>query len=76
MPRSRAAVEPIRVQLDHHYLNEIEGLPNATSEELARWIWDRLKPGLPLLGEIHVHETCTSRCEFRGRGPSESGSDS
>ncbi len=63
----KAAYEPIRQQLDHHHLNEIEGLENPTSEVLARWIWDRLKPVLPLLGKIVVHETCTSACEYEGK---------
>lgn len=62
-----AAVEPLRLRLDHYCLNEIEGLENPTSERLAAWLWDRLKPALPLLSEIVVRETCTSRCEYRGR---------
>jgi 6-pyruvoyltetrahydropterin/6-carboxytetrahydropterin synthase len=33
---------------------------------IAQWLWDRIKPGLPLLATIIVHETCTSSCEFRG----------
>jgi 6-pyruvoyltetrahydropterin/6-carboxytetrahydropterin synthase len=59
-------VDPLVKRLDHYYLNEIEGLENSTSEMLAKWIWDRLKPDLPLLSEIIVYETCTSRCEYRG----------
>jgi 6-pyruvoyltetrahydropterin/6-carboxytetrahydropterin synthase len=62
----RAACEPLRQRLDHYYLNEIEGLENPTAEMLAAWIWQRLKPGLPQLAEIVIHETCLSRCEFRG----------
>ncbi len=58
--------EPIRRQLDHHYLNEIDGLENPTSEILAAWIWRRLRPSLPQLEAVIVHETCTSRCEYRG----------
>ncbi len=27
---------------------------------------DRLKPALPMLAEVHIHETCTNRCEYRG----------
>ena len=38
------AFAPILAQLDHYYLNEVEGLENPTSENLARWIWTRLKP--------------------------------
>src|SRR5437588_730400 len=30
--------QPLYNQLDHHYLNEIEGLENPTSENIARWI--------------------------------------
>ena len=60
------AADPIVHQLDHFYLNEIEGLSNPTSEILAKWIWDRLKPALPQLSGITVHETCTSACEYRG----------
>ena len=64
----RRAVDPIEKALDHRCLNEIVGLENPTSEMIAAWIWERLKPVLPLLDEVVVHETCTSRCEFRGGG--------
>jgi 6-pyruvoyltetrahydropterin/6-carboxytetrahydropterin synthase len=60
-------VEPVVKRLDHYYLNEIEGLSNPTSENLARWLWDRVKPLLPMLSSIVVHETCTSSCEYRPR---------
>ena len=62
----KKAAEPLVKRLDHYYLNEIEGLANPTSEVLAKWLFDRLKPALPLLSEIIVYETCTSRCEYRG----------
>jgi 6-pyruvoyltetrahydropterin/6-carboxytetrahydropterin synthase len=62
----RDAFEPLRQQLDHHYLNEVEGLENPTSENLARWIWERLAPRLPGLSAIVIHETCTSRCIYTG----------
>jgi 6-pyruvoyltetrahydropterin/6-carboxytetrahydropterin synthase len=60
------AFKPIYNQLNHHYLNEIEGLFNPTSENLARWVWRRLRPSLPLLSKISVHETCTSGCIYQG----------
>lgn len=60
------AIEPVRRRLDHHLLNEIEGLENPTSEVIAAWVWRRLVGPLPLLAEVVVHETCTSRCHFRG----------
>lgn len=62
----KSAFAPLFEQLDHHYLNDVPGLDNPTSENLARWIWDRLKPGLPLLARIVVHETCTSACSYAG----------
>ena len=57
---------PLEEELDHRYLNEIAGLENSTSENIARWIWERLKPELPLLFRVTIHETCTSQCEYRG----------
>jgi 6-pyruvoyltetrahydropterin/6-carboxytetrahydropterin synthase len=60
------AVKPIQAQLDHYYLNEIEGLSNPTSENLARWIWQRVRPRLPQLSQVMVRETCTSGCIYRG----------
>ena len=62
----KAAFKPLYEQLDHHYLNDIDGLDNPTSERLAAWIGERLKPALPLLSEVVVHETCTSGCRYRG----------
>jgi 6-pyruvoyltetrahydropterin/6-carboxytetrahydropterin synthase len=62
----KAAFRPLYDRLDHHYLNDIPGLENPTSERLALWIWERLQPSLPLLAEVVVHETCTSGCRYRG----------
>ena len=58
--------KPLYDQLDHNYLNEIEGLENPTSEVLAKWIWNKLKPTLPILSQVHIKETCTSGCIYRG----------
>ena len=62
----KSAFKPLEEALDHRYLNEIEGLDNPTSENLAIWIWQRLKPELPALSGVVVHETCTSGCVYRG----------
>jgi len=59
-------VKPLVAELDHRYLNDIPGLENPTFEQLAVWLWGRLKPSLPSLSEIAVHETPTSRCVYRG----------
>jgi 6-pyruvoyltetrahydropterin/6-carboxytetrahydropterin synthase len=66
-------IEPLlRESLDHYYLNESTGLQNPTSEELARWIYERLEPLFEgSLSAIVIEETCTSRAEYwpvpRGR---------
>lgn len=62
----KVAVKPALEQLDHHVLNDIVGLENPTSENLARWLWERVSPELPGLTRIVVRETCTSGCVFVG----------
>jgi 6-pyruvoyltetrahydropterin/6-carboxytetrahydropterin synthase len=58
--------DPILNQLDHSCLNDIDGLENPSSENLAVWIWNNLKPKLPLLSGIEVKETCSTGCIYRG----------
>lgn len=58
--------EPLRKQLDHRYLNDVEGLENPTSEFIAKWIYDRLKISLPILESVSVMETPTTECTFPG----------
>jgi len=62
----KQAAAPIIAQLDHYYLNDIEGLENPTSEAVAKWIWDRLKPELPGLSKIELSESCTAGCIYQG----------
>lgn len=62
----RRIFQPVFDQLDHHYLNEIEGLENPTSENLARWIWRKLTTKLQGLSKIIVQETCNAGCIYRG----------
>ena len=59
--------QPLHEQLDHHYLNEVEGLSNPTSENIARWIWRQLKPDLPSISKVVVRETCTAGCIYEGK---------
>lgn len=62
----KAAWQPVHDALDHRYLNDVEGLENPTSENLASWIWERLaRGGLPV-SRIVVRETCTSGCVYEG----------
>lgn len=62
----RDAFEPLRQQLDHHVLNEIEGLDNPTSELIAAWIWKHLAPSLPGLSTVVLHETAASYVIYTG----------
>ena len=64
--RIKRAFQPFYEQLDHHYLNEVQGLENPTSENIARWIWQRVKPVLAGLSKVIVCETCTSGCVYEG----------
>ena len=57
---------PIYEQLDHNYLNDIEGLENPTAEVIAIWIWQKLKIKFPQLSAVELMETCTSGVIYRG----------
>lgn len=63
----KRAVGPVITRLDHHLLNEIPGLENPTSENLARWLWEQLRPRLPGLARIGVSETPGTLCTYRGQ---------
>ena len=62
----KAAFQPLYEQLDHHYLNDIPGLENPTSERLSMWIWQHLKPALPQFSAGTLHDTCTPGCRSDG----------
>ena len=62
----KAVFQPIYDQLDHHYLNDIPGLENPTSEQIAVWLYEKLKALLPLLSKVVVHETCTAGSSYSG----------
>lgn len=59
------ALQPlVNMFLDHWHLNETTGLDSPTSENLARWIYQRLKPVLVGLTVVRIEETCTSAAEY------------
>jgi 6-pyruvoyltetrahydropterin/6-carboxytetrahydropterin synthase len=62
----KESFRPLHDQLDHRYLNDIAGLENPTSENIARWIWQRLIEDLPQLSCVEIRETCTSGCVYHG----------
>ncbi|KRP96270.1 MULTISPECIES: 6-carboxytetrahydropterin synthase QueD [Bradyrhizobium] len=57
----------IMAALDHQCLNEVDGLANPTAENIAVWIWGRLKPSLPQLWAVRVYETTDCWAEYQGR---------
>jgi 6-pyruvoyltetrahydropterin/6-carboxytetrahydropterin synthase len=61
-----AVWQSVHAALDHRYLNDIAGLDNPTSENLAMWLWQQIKPALTGLSQIKVMETHDSGCIYRG----------
>lgn len=51
--------------LDHRVLNDIPGMGVPTSENVARFLFDRMAPGVPGLAAVTIHESPTSRCTYR-----------
>jgi 6-pyruvoyltetrahydropterin/6-carboxytetrahydropterin synthase len=62
-----ATFAPLLEKLDHHCLNEVEGLENPTVENISVWIWGHTKPRLPQLAKVTVYETANCWAEFDGR---------
>jgi 6-pyruvoyltetrahydropterin/6-carboxytetrahydropterin synthase len=58
--------KPLHDQLDHKYLNDIDGLDNPTSENIAKWIWNHLRLALPQLNKVIVRESPESGCIYQG----------
>lgn len=63
----KKAIDPIIKSIDHKLLNNIAGLENPTCEGIAVWLWDKIKPEIPLLVRIELHETPTSGVVYKGK---------
>ena len=48
--------------IDHRVLNEIRGLGNPTTEILAPWLYEQIKPGMTEVFRIEVAESATTGC--------------
>lgn len=62
----RAAIEQLRPRLDHHLLDEVEGLGVPTLENLTAFIWRAIADVLPGLVQVRVWrdgvgDSCTLR---------------
>lgn len=58
--------ETIHNNLDHKYLNKIDGLQSPTTENVAKWIWLKLIKNLNILKEVHVFENDVYGCIYKG----------
>jgi 6-pyruvoyltetrahydropterin/6-carboxytetrahydropterin synthase len=59
-------MQPILKELDHKVLNEVAGLENPTSENLSKWIYDKVILKISILTEVNISETPTTECVYRG----------
>ena len=62
----KEALLPVIDQLDHKLINNIQGLQNPTAENITVWIWQQIKPSLPLLSRIELYETPTTGVIYHG----------
>jgi 6-pyruvoyltetrahydropterin/6-carboxytetrahydropterin synthase len=61
----RAAIAQVREQLDHHMLDDIEGLGPATLENLCAYIFKHLAPQVSLLHAVTVERPASGdKCRY------------
>ncbi len=60
-------VQPLIEILDHNILNEIEGLENPTSENIARWFWNKLIKDIKFLESIEINRPRIGGCIYSGK---------
>ena len=60
----QALMKPLLDKIDHHVLNEVEGLENPTSELLAKWVYAHAKKSLPQLVRVSIAETPSTECSY------------
>lgn len=60
------AFGPLLALLDHTCLNDVDGLENPTAENIAVWIWNRVKASLPQAASVTVYETPHCWAEYDG----------
>lgn len=64
------ALEEVRQRLDHHFLNEVEGLGPATLENLASWVWAQLEGTCPGLSRVTIaRDSSGDSCSYFGAAP-------
>ncbi|MFN7453196.1 MAG: 6-pyruvoyl trahydropterin synthase family protein [Pseudobdellovibrionaceae bacterium] len=57
-------MQPLLKQIDHKLLNEVPGLENPTSENLAHWVYVKAHKVLPQIVQVIVAETPETECKY------------
>jgi len=61
------AIAALKLELDHGYLNDLEGLGHPTLENVAMWMWSRLEVDFPNLSKISIRRgACGEGCIYEG----------
>lgn len=57
----------VRDRLDHHFLDEVDGLGPATMENLVLWIWRHLAPEVTGLARVTLYrDSLNESCTYQG----------
>ena len=59
-------MKPILKKIDHNLLNDICGLENPTSENIAKWFWINLKSKIKNLEKIEIIRPRIGGCVYSG----------
>ena len=57
-------IRPVLHEIDHRTLNDVAGLENPTTENLTKWLYDRVVKQLPNLYQVEVSETHQTSCRY------------
>ena len=59
-------MRPILKKIDHNLLNDLHGLENPTSENIAKWFWLHLKGKIKNLEKIEINRPRIGGCVYSG----------
>tara|TARA_B100001093_G_scaffold484995_1_gene518928 strand:+ start:444 stop:800 length:357 start_codon:yes stop_codon:yes gene_type:complete len=59
-------VDPLLKLIDHNLLNDIKGLENPTSENIAKWFWKELKKKIPSISKVEINRPRIGGCIYQG----------
>ena len=58
--------KPVISLLDHSTLNDVDGLEKPTSENIAKWLWFKIKKKVPNLVRVEVNRPRIGGCIYSG----------